>query len=263
MLEAINATHQKHSDETVERINNHLFETIYKRYIPESVFEEVREGLLGADFFRKNWKTKIIIRIHQESQKNWSGNNTFVSLSVSHSYTMQNISKSSSKEFKINVLIDLPQDERLKKLCCINSIYIDNELVSDRIDLEKLDYSKPFLEWGMPTHLIPANESVDICVTYTQVQHVYGAEVLCSYSPSESMELEVITPQEDLNIEVVSLHPKDAVLACPTGLTTRMWKLPYGVFPGQGLYCQWRPINDVGVDSGEEICQASNVADAN
>ena len=92
MLEAINATHQKHADETVEQINNHLFETIYKRYIPEPVFEEVREGLLGADFFRKNWKTKIIVRIYEESQNNWSGDNKYVLLIVSHSYMIQNIS---------------------------------------------------------------------------------------------------------------------------------------------------------------------------
>jgi hypothetical protein len=76
------------------------------------------------------------------------------------------------------------------------------------------------------------------------------------------MELEVITPQEDLYIEVVSLHPKDAILSCPPGPTTRMWKLPYGVFPGQGLYCQWSPINGRKIDYDKETCQNLHVADA-
>lgn len=258
MLTAINKAHYKNSRKTIKKINKSLFEVIFKRHIPVSIFEEVDAGLLKAQFFRKHWIVRYVLNIKETPEPNWTGNTKYVLQNVFQSFEVENINKHSSKTFEIKILIDIPPDKDLKNQCRIVSAKINNVSVSNEIlDTQRMDDSGQFLKWGTSTEPVEVGKSVFIELEYNQIQYLHGNEVLCAYElPTESMELVVITPQADLSVEVISLHPKDAIPLPPLNDNfSRKWILPYGVIPGQGLYCQWRPGSLVKIDESNKKCQ--------
>lgn len=227
--------HQAAADELMETINKNLFYAIYKRYIPEKVFEEIEKSVMESDVIRcKHELDYTIMTLESEP----SGD--YVNCLAQTSYELHSV-----VDAKINhnvvVRLEVPVDRQWTTGCYIEEIKVDGKIYS-REELEKPKFTKRSDEHvilTLPIEIGPKSV-VRINTKSRIVKKTTDVELWCSRIPSDGLKLTVSTPTRVFNVHASANHSQ-ALEVVMDNEVTKKWDLPHGIFPYQSIMFWWKP----------------------
>jgi hypothetical protein len=232
LISEINLAHNSQREDQIIKLNTQMFETIYKRNIPDNFFREIEELLLKGNFMRSNSEWVFQIKKHDEN---------FAKLNIKHRYTIKNISNT-RQTYKTSLGFDVDLERR-------NEFSVESMKAGNQYEIKVQPAStkivSPTHEWWtyeMDTQ-IEAGGEIQCDVEYTRLSRLTGKEVICSITPTNDMKVSVITPNIDFNVRGMSIHPRGAIEESSSQIfTMKSWKVDGPLLPGQGFLLDWSPI---------------------
>lgn len=230
--------HENATDALLDRMKTNLFQAVYTRYIPESVFEEVEKVVLRADVCRSAHELDYTIDSFADSADEDLRNNHF-SCTAQTRYTLTNV-RDEDIRHEVVVRLERPLNPAWDHLCKVDELFINGAQVPN---LEKhLDKTDEHIFLKYPMHL-SARATVDIATKSTLIKKKTDQEVWCSRLPSDGLKLTVMTPSKLLTVRATANHSEKLKCLLRNPVTTK-WELDFGIFPYQSITFWWVPTTD-------------------
>jgi hypothetical protein len=233
----------------LEVAKENLVTGIYKRKIPPSIYNHVESFLLRSRFVRKNYSVILEFTLHTKANGEQR-----TDIAIEQRYEIHNVSQEgASYQVKAAISTDPRQageeEESQFKLIEIQPHSASGAPVGDRICLQHADiikdaqYAKNGTSQSFNREVtIQQGEFVTVKVCHRGIYALDGADVICCMSPADGMDVTAYVPNRDYVIELVSMHPDDAVAETISDpQRRRRWHLKQAIFPGQGVCYQWYP----------------------
>ena len=234
LISELESQHKKQ----MEAVNKKIFQVVYQRKVPKSIFSEVEDLLLESRFIRKNSIFVYTIKNLDEDH---------VILDVRHRFVVVNVSNL-AHEYVNKVGFDVLKSKSDKY--AIRSISAGSKSITpSESDVTKEDRS-PRHEWWVAQigEVIQPSKSIECEVCYSRVSQKRGTEVITTRLPTERLEVRVIDPAQDFSFRVSSLHPKAEKNLSESGSPDKIhyhWEIDGTLLPGQGLLFDWVPNIDL------------------
>ena len=221
--------HEAAAHATMEEINKNLFYAVFKRYIPEKVFEEVEKLVMEADVFRSKHKLDYTIE---------DGTDGRVSCLAQTSYVLTSV-VDATIEHKVTVSLELPVDHQYVGECFVEFLQIDN-LKLNKDELQNyVTQTAEHVKMEYPI-TIAGRGSVRISTRSRLSKQSTDVELWASRIPSDGLELTVSTPNKNLTVCASANHSAQPEQTIDNDVTKK-WELPYGIFPHQSIMFWWKP----------------------
>lgn len=213
-----------------EEIRDRLLESYSKKLIPDAMWEELKNCLIGQDVIRKAYSVTLALK----DEFNHKGRVSDTSVT----YIATGIVK---KKVDWKIELDLARgltglDDNNLQLPRFEQIEItdknnkDKNVIYQRID-NSIDQflSKDECKVSIPWEISGDDE---ICVTFKirEIIDIPGTTIYSILNFTEDMAIDVFNT-EDLSISASALHSDPDRLT----KTANGWKLPGGILPGQGI----------------------------
>lgn len=219
-------------------VNKKIFQVVYQRRIPETIFGEVEELLLSSRFVRNS--SEYIYTIKEFDQDH-------VVLDVRHRFIVMNVGDV-DHEYINKLGFDVLKSQ--SNGYSIRSIRVgSSKLNPTDADITK-EQRSPRHEWWVAQvgATIRPHEPVECEVSYSRVSPKRGTEVISTRLPTERLVVRVIDPAQAFSFRVSSLHPKAEKNLCENDCPDRIhyhWEIDGTLLPGQGLLFDWVPNEDL------------------
>jgi hypothetical protein len=230
--------HEKAADDMMMNINKNLFNAIFKRYIPERVFEQVEKCVMESKVYRHEHELDYVIekfgaKYSDDLQKN------FFKCTAHTRYQIENLL---DQQITHNVFIRLerPLFEEHQKICEIVEISIDKHHLSPEEIKKHTKYTDQHIEFCYPCSLAQRS-SLQVKTKSILVKQQCDMEIWCSQLPSDGFKLEVSTPSKDITVHAVANH-HEKLEEQTVSEVSHKWVLDYGVFPHQSIILWWKPV---------------------
>lgn len=237
----------------LEVAKENLVTGIYKRKIPASIYNHVESFLLRSRFVRKSYSVILEFTMHTTA----TGERR-TDIAVEQSYQIHNVSDEGATYHVKAVISTDPrqageEEESQFRLVEIQPHSASGARVGERICLQHANiikdgnYKKNGTDQSFSREVtIQQGEFVSVKVCHRGIYALDGADVICCMNPADGMDVTAYVPNRDYSVELVSMHPDDAVpetVADPE--RRRRWHLKRAIFPGQGVCFQWYPRKPV------------------
>jgi hypothetical protein len=243
----------------MEQINENILKTIYKRNIPAPIFEHVERFLLRSDFLRRNYSVDLTLE-----RTALEDGQVRARLTIDQRFDMWNLTDSSATYQAQSIINADPRSAgrsagaRMRFISAEFVTYTNNGVQIGTATAfrgnDLLHRVKPSLDGASQvfTHHVevPRGGYVSVVLSHEAIQALDGADMLCCLTPADGMSITILTPRKDFGVDVVSMHPEDAILMRPRNGFSRTWQSRHPIFPGQDVSYQWYPIDAQSLHSG-------------
>lgn len=230
--------HESQADIERELLSRGIFEAIYKRHIPDVVFEEVERCVLNSKVIREQYQVTYTISKMNNPPQGIPCNNNYVNVSLHSNYTLRNLTSAPIQQ-DIILNVELPMEKQLIGLVEVLQVIIDGDHVS-KADLKKnVRHTSSHLSFSTQRE-IPASSSIRVSVKAKLIKYGTDQEVWSSRIPSDGLELTVNTPGGDYEICANANHSQKLSLSIDESNMKR-WRLDHGIFPHQSVSFWWHP----------------------
>ena len=236
-IEAFNRErHQISADTLLEKINTDLFRAIYKRYIPEKVFEEVEKCVMRCNVFRSDHALDYTIDTFTNATPDTIKNDYF-HCTAQTAYKLSNLLEQKASH-EVIVQIELPIDKALCEYCKIEEVKIDGRSLT-AVEIKSNTTTTDSHLLFKKTIELPVKGSAKITTKSSLLKKKTDSEVWCSRLPSDGLTLTVSTPSKGLIVNAFANHSEklDHTL---NNHVTQKWMLDYGIFPHQSIIFWWK-----------------------
>lgn len=235
LLEELEKKHVDTSKRLLTDVNEQLFQTVYKRNIDSRVFDQVEKHLLKASTMRRDFEVHLTL---EPFLKN--GNVTeFVKITLINKYKLVNLTNDAISGSVLSIVVDITPDH--KEQCKFKCLVVGDTRFEEP-DLDKMVVENQSTINLKYAHSIPANDSIEISVSYEKLAPLDYNEVIITTISLDNLKLSVVDPQNAFTVSTVSLHPEDGIRKSPIDqkyLTN--WEIESPVLPGQGIVVMWYP----------------------
>lgn len=221
--------HEAAAQESVASINRNLFYAIFKRYIPEKVFEEVENSVMEANVFRTKHELDYTIQDYEGD---------FVTCLAQTSYDLTSV-VDAPIDHEIVVRLELPIDARYVSKCEIIQVKIGSSLLSALELANGIDRDHEHCTLRFKTR-IEGRATISISTKSQLIKKTTDVEVWASRIPSDGLKLTVSTPGGNLEVCATANHSQQLENKI-SNTVTKKWDLPYGIFPFQSIMFWWKP----------------------
>jgi hypothetical protein len=238
LIDSLDSRHKTH----LENVNSKIFQVLYQRNVPEVIFREVENQLLRCQFVReKSQYSYLIERIDP----------AYVSMNVSHRYTVENIS-SGTAEYELQIGFDVIKV--LASKYTIKRIRAGGKEIHD-IKPEVSSKSETHEWWQVRLNVpIKSGELVHCEIEYARVSPANGKEVICTLMPSKELILEVTDPKHEFSFRAMALYPRPEIDHAPgNNPFLHRWSIDGSLFPGQGFLFDWMPKQSMNESSDADV----------
>lgn len=223
--------HQAAADELMEKTHKNLFHAIYKRYIPERVFEEVEKSLMESDVVRSRHELDYTIEARADRPD-------LVTCTAQTSYELSSV-VDAPVTHKIVVRLELPIEEHFHQECSIDELRIGNAVLNAHILARYIVRDAEHCTLSYPMEMTPRGV-YQISTRSRLVKKTTDMEVWASRIPSDGLKLTVSTPSKSLEVCASANHSQKLEERLNNGVTKK-WDLPFGIFPYQSIIFWWKP----------------------
>ena len=234
--------------EITEQIHVNVLESIYKRYIPPKVFEEIDKCLLRAMLYRSKLKIHYTIKKVDSNLDQKIDSEEHVICDVYTTYHLKNTT-STPLDDVIPIYIEKPFDSAWDDKVGVNSLIVTRnktskeKLIKNREDVDEFIKGSDDKQiiFKHPIHLDPDEE---LCVEarFTLIKRVVDQESWVSRIPTDNLELTVTTPNADFIVLAKACHYEALSENIDPNHITNSWSLDYGIIPHQSIIFWWKPI---------------------
>lgn|GEM_PF-2723453 len=201
---------------------------VYKSALSEKIVNSISEYILKSPVIRL--KYEITVELRRVEGK--------VVMLATTSYAVSN---TTSNDIKHTVLFHFD-----KSNCTFPPF--KKSVASFSLAKEKIVVTNEELEKCVITREIPIPKggSVDIMLCISEERAAYDVVYWSMLLPCDYLSLTVITPDQNFDIEVESLHPKPMSIE-PThpNAISQLWTINEAVLPGQGVLLKWNLKDNV------------------
>lgn len=229
--------HLDAADRLMEDINSDLFHAIFKRYIPDPVFNEVEKCLFCSEVLRKNYEVSYELAFINGDEID-DGYEQFdldkyLWCNVGSNYRLKNLTDGDIT-IPIEMQLELPIDTKLHGLLKFTELWVNGEEVKD-LKIEKTDSHLQFKHIAS----ISAGAEIKIQVAAETIKQKLDMEVWASRLPSDGLRLRVSSPSS-ITVNATANHSqqlrKNSVGNKQHSIT---WELDSGIFPFQSVIFWW------------------------
>lgn len=221
--------HEAAAEATMNEINKNLFYAIFKRYIPEKVFEEVEKAVMESNVFRTAHQLNYTIERLADDK---------VTCIAQTSYQLVSV-LDEARDHKIVVSLEMPIELADKELCFIERLEVGG-VVLERNDLRQyVTNSDQHITVTYP-YRIEGRATVRVSTHSRLVKKMTDVELWASRIPSDGLELTVSTPDRNLKVCAHANHSEKLMQVMANGSTSK-WTLQHGIFPYQSIMFWWMP----------------------
>ncbi|MDD5299429.1 MAG: hypothetical protein PHD65_02935 [Gallionella sp.] len=231
--------HERAADSLIERIKTNLFHAIYRRHIPQEIFEEVEHCLLTKNVIRRNYIVNFWLReitameaANEGITQDDMNNHLFCELSPT--YELENISEGRTAT-DICVSLERPIDENLLKFVRIESVKVDGVPVDISNSCE---FTSTHVQLKHEIS-IPAKSKTKIAIRAHTIKRKTDSEIWASILPSDGIKLEVSAPKS-ISVHAYANHSKKLTYESFEGGMRHVWELEHGIFPYQSVIFWWK-----------------------
>lgn len=230
--------HKLAAEALLERINQDLFRAIYKRYIPEAVFEEVEKCVMMGSVYRESHELDYTIDTFAADVDPELKASSY-QCTAQTSYKLRNLLDQDARHM-VTVLLERPLDTRHDAWCTVNEVCINGVPLSPNLLAKGMTRTDQHVIFRHEIE-IPAGAKVDIRTRSVLIKKKTDAEIWCSRLPSDGLTLTVSTPTKDLKVQASANHA-EALQQKLDNPVTRKWVLDFGIFPYQSIIFFWQPV---------------------
>ena len=233
---------EKSAEKVTEKISKDVFQAIYKRYIPSSIFKEVEACLLSCDISREDFTIdcrllEVDADLHRDVELP-DNLDKYFSLFSHNTYKLIN-NTDRTITHTICTFVEMPIDERLFPLVAIQRVRIDGyELSKEEIQsgtIAKAD--KSALGFKRDVVMAPG-ASFNVSISYRTIKQKVDMEVWSTREPTDRLKLKVQAPN-GVEIQATANHSQE-LEGLPGGLPGCFeWNLCHGIFPHQSVIFWW------------------------
>lgn len=230
--------HESQADSERELLSRGIFQAIYKRHIPDVVFEEVERCVLNSKVIRENYQVTYTIAKMDNPPQGIPCNNNYVNVSLHSNYTLRNLTSAPIQQ-DIILNVELPMEKQLIDLVEVVQVVIDGNRMSDS-DLKKhVRNTETHLHFSTQRD-IAASATIRVSVKAKLIKYGTDQELWSSRIPSDGLELTVNTPGYDYEVCANANHSQKLTLSVDDSNVKR-WRLDHGIFPHQSISFWWHP----------------------
>jgi len=226
--------HVRHTQLTLD-IGRNVLNAMLSRDLPERIYNELKDTIFASPFYRREYR--IVYTMTSAPSATGAVDAELVALEGTQSYEVYNMT---DQVAHYDVRVQIGTNKKRVDLCKIVDIRVDGAyLDAEKIRQANAKPIKGFIVFSERVQ-IPAKKAIRIITRYQQCCSEHSFESFCSILPTTDMRLTVLTPAGGVDVEVETMHPKDA---SPTGAhngdTLHEWELPCASLPGQGMQFKW------------------------
>lgn len=221
--------HEAAAEATMNEINRHLFYAIFKRYIPEKVFEEVERSVMEANVFRTAHQLNYTIEARGVDK---------VTCIAQTSYQLESVLDEAALH-NIVISLEMPIEVADRAGCYIEKLEVGNVVLDQKALAKYVTESDDHITVTYP-YRIEGRATVRVSTLSHLVKKATDVELWASRIPSDGLELTVSTPDRNLRVCAHANHSMKLVPVMSNGVTSK-WTLQHGIFPYQSLMFWWLP----------------------
>ena len=229
--------HKLAAETLLDRINQDLFRAIYKRYIPEAVFEEVEKCIMMGSVYRESHELDYTIDAFAEDVDAELSASSF-HCTAQTSYKLRNLLDQDVRH-TVTILLERPLEARYDAWCTVNEVCINGAPLTEDLLTKGISRTDQHVIFRHDVD-IPAGAKVDVRTRSVLIKKKTDAEIWCSRLPSDGLTLTVSTPTKGLNVKASANH-SEALQQKLDNPVTRKWVLDFGIFPYQSIIFFWQP----------------------
>lgn len=230
--------HESQVESERELLSRGIFQAIYKRHIPDVVFEEVERCVLNSKVIREQYQVTYTIAKMDNPPQGIPCNNNYANVSLHSNYTLRNLTTAPVQQ-DIILNVELPMEKQLIDLVEVVQVVIDGDHIS-KSDLRKnVKNTGSHLQFSTQRE-IPASSTIKVSVKAKLIKYGTDQEVWSSRIPSDGLELTVNTPGCDYEVCANANHSQKLSLSIDESNMKR-WRLDHGIFPYQSVSFWWHP----------------------
>ena len=227
------------TEKQIQDITQNLFNAIFKRYIPDSVFSEVERSLFTSDVIRTNYNVDYHISDVDEI-KDFPSQDTSNHLrcSITSSYDLKNITDKEI-EHTIKGFIELPIDESLQKFVKFTEFSVDNEV--QNIDTKDNTNTGDHIVLTNKVKIGPKSK-VSIKSRFITIKRKVDSEIWSSRIPSDGIKITVSSPPS-ITVKASANHSSKLNHSKRNDsniIRSQEWSINTGIFPHQSIIFWWK-----------------------
>ena len=228
--------HRLAADDLLASINKNLFHAIYKRYIPEPVFEEVEKCVMRCSVYREAHELDYTIDDLPPTADEALRSSHF-QCTAQTSYKLSNLLDQDTTH-DITIKIERPLESKYDALCTINELTVNGVTVPESELMACITRTDQHVVLCKKIEL-PARGKVDVSTKSTLLKKKTDSEIWCSRLPSDGLKLTVSTPSKGLMVKASANHSERLKVQLDNQVT-RKWVLDFGIFPHQSIIFWWQ-----------------------
>ena len=245
--------HQAAADELMQKTHKNLFHAIYKRYIPEKIFEEIEKSVMESDVMRSRYELDYTIEQHHSR-------GDLVTCTAQSSYILESV-VDAPVEYRIVIQLELPIEKEFHQECSIDELMIDGKPISPQELKLGIDRDSDYCTL-IHTLKMNARGKYKIASKSRLIKKTTDMEVWASRIPSDGLQLTVSTPNKFLDVSATAKHSQKLEVRLNNDVTKK-WDLPYGIFPYQSIIFWWKPKTNGAAEKGNvNVVEAATAASA-
>ena len=231
--------HGQAADRLMAEINKDIFRSVYKRYIPPAVFDEVEKCLLTKNVFRKRYQLCYTLRKLRDQEFDGIegiSKEEHLALELYSSYVLENTTDTEQVE-TIGFAIEIPNEPALKSLTKIKSFKIDDEerVTNPKTFDDDCTAQELYVEFEVE---IPARGKRNISMEGFTVKRSIDGDSWASRIPSNGVQISVVAP-ENCMVDCKANHSEKLVWKNTSSSGPTIWQLDHGIFPHQSVTIWW------------------------
>lgn len=228
---------KRHEDAVHEQlgsVNKSIFQAVYKRYIPEVVFQEVERCLLKNYILRKNYQINYTLReVREDDIDGLENAEDYFVCEIYISYVLANMTNTEKTE-EIAFSLEVPNEAEIAGFTSISSFQINDEEFINEQQTANVNGACKFTK----ERKIAGDAEIRVNMQGKTIKRKIDSESLSSLLPSESIRISVNAP-EGTDVQCNSNHSQDIKRMTPEQASLSVWELNYGIFPYQSFVIYW------------------------
>lgn len=221
--------HEAAAEATMNEINRNIFYAVFRRYIPEKVFEEVEKAVMESNVVRSKHELNYTIEEVADGQ---------VQCLAQTSYELTSVVDAPITHDVI-VRLELPVDDERKNECYVEKIVVSGQSYDRQQLKDYVTVTREHAVVKLPVQIL-GRATIRVSTHSRLLKQSTDVEVWASRIPSDGLELTVSTPSKELMVHASANHSEQLSTVIDNDVTKK-WALPHGIFPYQSIMFWWKP----------------------
>lgn len=244
--------HQRELNNFKQEISENVLAAVFKKIVPDSIFEEIRRGVLEQTIVKRNSSLNYdLLEIPQDEQDalalEEAEKGSYLKCEITSRHELVNLADSPIKGHEIKAGVSCDLHSKLADHLKIHHVTIRNldtgeeESYQDQSLEERIDAGEQqgFLLFKVLKEL-PARSKFEITVCSTTYKRIADTDVWTTLFPTENMSVTIRYP-DSIKVSARSHHSKPLREETHNPkMNEKTYILEHGVFPHQGIAFWWR-----------------------